>query len=187
LKFKYSHQVVDDLIFENKEDFINKIRENYIKNVYNLAYSIVKDRWIAEDISQEVFFKCYKKIDGFRGDSSLKTWILSITINTSTDFIRKKVPLPLSISQGFMDIFNSIESAESAYFKLERNKQLLQNVILLPFKYQEAILLYYFFNIPINEMCQMLNVNKSTVKVRMKRGRDILGKLLQKQVTDLKE
>lgn len=58
--------------------------------VFNVALNYVQQVEDAEEITQDVFIKVYKKRSGFKQDSSLKTWIYRITINTALDFLRKK-------------------------------------------------------------------------------------------------
>jgi RNA polymerase sigma-70 factor, ECF subfamily len=173
-----------DLNYQDKEELVEQLMNLYVEKVYLLAYSFVKDRGMAEDISQEVFFKCYKYIENFRGESSLKSWIYRITVNTSMDFLRKKTPKPLFFDEGFLESFRKSDSSETAFLKADQNEQLLQTVLMLPIKYREVILLHYFLDIPINEMSTTLNINTNTVKTRLKRGRDILRKKLEKGMKD---
>jgi RNA polymerase sigma factor (sigma-70 family) len=58
--------------------------------VYNLSLQYVQNAQDAQEISQDVFLKIYEKRNSFKGNSSLKTWIYRITINTSLDFIKAK-------------------------------------------------------------------------------------------------
>lgn len=58
--------------------------------VFNLALQYVQNEQDAQEISQDVFIKVYDKLETFREDSTLTTWIYRITINTSLDFIKAK-------------------------------------------------------------------------------------------------
>ena len=66
------------------------IYEEYKDLVLNLALQYVQQLEEAEEITQDVFVIIYQKIDRFRNDSSLKTWIYRITIHQSLDFLKKK-------------------------------------------------------------------------------------------------
>jgi RNA polymerase sigma factor (sigma-70 family) len=176
----FNHVEETELNFEDKGELIEQLMTLYVEKVYLLAFSFVKDKGIAEDISQEVFLKCYKYIDNFRGESSLKSWIYRITVNTSLDFLRKKNPKPLFFEEGVLDHFKMSESTETAFLNADRNERLLQTVLMLPIKYREVILLHYFLDIPVTEMAETLKMNTNTVKTRMKRGRDLLKKSLEK-------
>lgn len=76
----------------NKGDrsVFSDIVEQLQKLVYNTALSIVQIDADAEDITQEVFIHVFENLDGFRGESQLKTWIYRITVNKSLDFEKKK-------------------------------------------------------------------------------------------------
>ncbi|HCM12115.1 MAG TPA: hypothetical protein DHW85_02920, partial [Lachnospiraceae bacterium] len=68
-------------------DIENLIRQ-YGNDVLRTAYMYVKDSHTAEDIFQEVFIKVNQKLSTFEGNSSIKTWIIRITINTCKDYLK---------------------------------------------------------------------------------------------------
>ncbi|WP_243355496.1 sigma-70 family RNA polymerase sigma factor [Bacillus litorisediminis] len=168
-----------DIDYQDTGKVIEQLMELYAEKVYLLAYSFVKDRGLAEDISQEVFLKAYKYLGRFRGESSLKSWIYRITVNTSKDFLKKKSLKQLLLKSSFLENFKRTESTESSFLKADRNEQLLQTIINLPMKYREVIVLHYFYDVKINELAQTLELNSNTVKTRLSRGRDILKRRMQ--------
>lgn len=64
--------------------------EQYQERVYNTAISFVKDVSDAEELSQDVFFTVWNSISGFKGESSLSTWVYRITVSKSLDLIRSR-------------------------------------------------------------------------------------------------
>jgi RNA polymerase sigma-70 factor (ECF subfamily) len=64
--------------------------EQYQERVYNTALSFVKDVSDAEELSQDVFLTVWNSISGFKGESSLSTWVYRITVSKSLDLIRSK-------------------------------------------------------------------------------------------------
>ena len=68
----------------------DSIFSEYQKMVFNLALHYVQQVEDAEEIAQDVFVKIYQKLDEFKHESNLKTWIYRITINQSLDFIKAK-------------------------------------------------------------------------------------------------
>ncbi|WP_083413017.1 sigma-70 family RNA polymerase sigma factor [Bacillus massilinigeriensis] len=90
--------------FQDKDKAIEQLMDLYTKKVYLLAYSFVKDRGLAEDISQEVFLRVYKYLESFRGEASLASWIYRITANTSKDYLKKKSLKQLLIESSFLKI-----------------------------------------------------------------------------------
>ena len=71
------------------QDFENIYRE-YFDTVCRYALFLTKDEHWSEEITQETFFKALQKIDSFRGESSLKTWLCSIAKNIYLSDLRKK-------------------------------------------------------------------------------------------------
>ena len=59
--------------------------------MFRLAWRLTSDETAAEDIVQEAFLKAWRKIGEFRGDSSFKSWLHRITVNTAMDYLRKHV------------------------------------------------------------------------------------------------
>ena len=59
-------------------------------NVINICYRFVHDKAEAEDLAQETFIEVHRSIGGFRGQSSIDTWIHRIAVSKSLDFVRKQ-------------------------------------------------------------------------------------------------
>ncbi len=159
---------------KDKEEILSELMTAHSQKVYLLAYSFVKDRGMAEDISQEVFIKCYRHIDKYRGEASVTSWIYRITVNTSKDFLRKNKLVNLIYPRQFFENKLDSESSEEIFMKQNRKDQLLQIIFRLPIKYREILVLYYFHEQKIDEIAVSLNINSNTVRTRLARGRDKL-------------
>lgn len=76
---------------------LREMMEEYGSDVWNYAFFLTRSREQANDISQEVFLKAYKNVGKYRGQSSMKTWLLTITRNTAfswskNSFWRRFIP-----------------------------------------------------------------------------------------------
>jgi RNA polymerase sigma-70 factor, ECF subfamily len=162
----------------NKKEMLEELMNEYGKDVFLLAYSFVKEKALAEDISQEVFIKCYRSIDGFRGEASVKSWIYRITVNTSKDFLKRKSFKVMKYPKWFFENLQRSGSSEEAVIKRDQNELLLDCVLKLPVKYREAIILHYFHDLKVNEVAGALEINPNTVKTRLTRGREALKRIL---------
>lgn len=69
---------------------IKTIFEMFKQQVYNLALQYVQNSEDAQEITQDVFLTVYQRLNNFRGESSMSTWIYRITVNKSLDFIRAR-------------------------------------------------------------------------------------------------
>jgi RNA polymerase sigma-70 factor, ECF subfamily len=74
------------------DDLVNE----HSASMYRVALSIVRDHALAEDVVQESIMKAWQGLDTFRGDASVKTWMLRITHNTAISALRKRRDEPVS-------------------------------------------------------------------------------------------
>jgi RNA polymerase sigma-70 factor, ECF subfamily len=169
--------------FENitehqKEEIIDELMELYSEKVYLLAYSYVKDKGMAEDIAQEVFIKCFKSLQYFRGDSKISSWIYRITANTAKDFLRSKSFNLFKYPISFFENLTKNDTPVDALIKKDEKELVLQTVLNLPTKYREIIILYYFQDEKQEVIAEILNLNLNTVKTRLSRARALLKEKL---------
>jgi RNA polymerase sigma factor (sigma-70 family) len=74
----------------NKDKAFSYLVDAYSSKVFNTCINLIRSREDAEDVTQEVFTAVYLSLDTFGGDSKLSTWIYSIALNKSKEFLRKK-------------------------------------------------------------------------------------------------
>ncbi len=164
-------------------DIENLIRQ-YGNDVLRTAYMYVKDNHTAEDIFQEVFIKVNQKLSTFEGNSSIKTWIIRITINTCKDYLksawnRRVIPMmEYQEDQIISDTdFDSVESQDT-------NDIIKTAVLSLPAKYKDVVLCVYYNEMTIAEAAIVLRVAEGTVKSRLSRARQKLKSALEGRVSD---
>jgi RNA polymerase sigma-70 factor, ECF subfamily len=164
---------------EESNEEIGELMDLYGRQLLNLAYTYCKDWGMAEDIVQEVFLNVYRKMDGFEGQSSYKTWLYAITINKSKDFLRKPLRRE-SLLQRVMQRMNPLQPTPEEVVMGKANQQgLASEVMSLPFKYREMIILHYYEELSVMEAAEILNIPHSTAKTRLQRGRKLLRKQLE--------
>jgi RNA polymerase sigma-70 factor, ECF subfamily len=159
-----------------KDRLLEEAMNQYGNEIYYIVYSYVKDHSLAEDLTQEVFIKFYKKIDTFREDSTLKSWIISVAINHCKDYLRRWDTKMVNITNKINEMVKGkLGTPEQSLIIKEKNNELIQNVLSLPLKYREIIFLFYFEEMKLAEIADCLHLNISTVKTRLARGRNLLG------------
>src|SRR4051812_44892278 len=79
---------LDVLDTEDKEVIIDEMMNRYGQEVLQLVFSYVNNRAIAEDLTQDIFVKCYKGLHTYSGKSKLRTWLWRIAINHCKDFLK---------------------------------------------------------------------------------------------------
>ncbi|WP_102275383.1 sigma-70 family RNA polymerase sigma factor [Cytobacillus massiliigabonensis] len=158
---------------EQRDELFESIVHDYLNEIRKLIYSYVKNHHTMEEITQEVFLTAFQKIGEFRGDSSLKTWLYTIAINKSKDYLKSWHYRYMSFNQFFQDR-GSVKSVEEELISVQRNRELAKVIMALPVKYREIIILYYYHDLDSNEISILLNLNVSTVRTRLTRGRDLI-------------
>lgn len=155
---------------------MQKMIEKYSPMVYRLAYALVKSRADADDIHQEVFLKYMKYNPRFEGEEHEKAWFIRVTTNQCRNWWKsawKKRVVSLSEYKE--------EYVEQNLFE-EKDKELIEIVRLLPQKYRIVIHLFYYEELSIEEMADILGRKPSTVRTQLTRARKLLGELLKEEI-----
>ncbi|HHY93796.1 MAG TPA: sigma-70 family RNA polymerase sigma factor [Firmicutes bacterium] len=146
--------------------------------VLHLAYSYLGDRFWAEDVAQEVFFRVYLSLDRFRGDSSYYTWIYRIAVNLCRDHLRLRAHEP-SVEIPAPGPVSTAPDPEETVLDRSEQEELWQAVCSLPLAYREAIVLHYYHELPLKDVARVLNVSPTTMRVRLFRARRKLAEILK--------
>ena len=156
---------------------IEELIDQYGDDIFRLCTAYLGDRQLAEDAFQETFLKAWKARERFRGESSEKTWLSSIAVNTCRDMLRSGWFRMRRRSQPIDQLLDlpsdSPEPLESP---------VRAAVLNLPGRYREVILLYYDQNLKLNEIASLLHLPVNTVSTRLRRARMQLQKTLKGEI-----
>ena len=162
-------------------DILENLISLYGNDVLRIATAYTHNISIAEDIFQEVFIKVALNIDKFEKRSSEKTWIIRITINTCKDYLKsswnKKV-IPLE------HIETTSNNYEEKMLKEENSNIIIQEILKLPLKYKEILLLYYYQDLLTSDIAKILNIPEASVRTRLRRAREIIKNNLKIALED---
>ncbi len=152
--------------------------------VFTLAIRMLKNREEAEEVSQDTFIKVYKALPKFKGESKLSTWVYKVAYNTSLDRIKKN---SRSYNEVAIDSFteNQIKTLDNALDTLEKKEQ--QHTIQyclqqLAGKDSFLLTLFYFDELSLQEISQVMSMEANTVKVNIHRARKRLASILKQQL-----
>lgn len=151
----------------NKRDLEKEFEtkyNNYGKMLFRIAYLYVGNSADAEDILQEVFMKYLAGKYCFKNSEHEKAWFIRVTQNNAINFLKRKGRKNISLDDisGF------------TYEKNNDSSDILKKVIALPEKYKSTVILYYYDDYSVDQISKILKISKSAVKMRLKRGREIL-------------
>lgn len=157
---------------------IEELIDLYGDDVFRLCLSYLGDRQLAEDAFQETFLKAWKAREHFRGESSEKTWLASIAVNTCRDMLRSGWFRMRRKSAPIDELLDLAADAPTA----AEDSPVRAAVLALPGKYREVIVLYYDQNMKLKEIAQLLRLSVNTVSTRLNRARKLLQKALKGEI-----
>jgi len=160
------NQVLHDLMTEFGED------------IWNFAFFLTRRSDAADDLSQEVFLAAYNRLYDFRGECTVKSWLLSITRNKSLNYLRSAFLRKVTLLDNLLPRMGQSPSAETVAFDRIETKWLWERVMQLPIKFREVLILDYHYGMSIKQIAQLLQISEGTVKSRGSRARRRMAELL---------
>ena len=155
---------------------IEELIDRYGGEILRLCLLYLGDRQLAEDAFQETFTKAWKQQASFRGESSVKTWLSRIAVNTCRDMLRR----------GWFRMMKKSEPIEALFAlsapQAEERTDVRDAVLALPGKYREAIVLYYDQEMTLKEIAEATGIPVNSVSTRLRRARALLKKALGEEV-----
>lgn len=146
----------------------------------NLAYRFCHDRGRSEEMAQEAFLRAYRGLGKWRRDAVFSTWLFALATNLYCSELRR-------IPAGMMALEDIAEPADTRALdsdgndREESDRAVRGAVNLLPPKYREALILFYFHEMDVPATARSLNLPEGTVKARLFRGRALLRNKLTSQ------
>jgi RNA polymerase sigma-70 factor (ECF subfamily) len=153
---------------------MGRLLEQYGDTLLRVCFLYLKDPHLAEDAVHDTLIKAYKSYAKFKGDCSEKTWLTRIAVNVCKNYMRSswwRRTYPVND----LDCIPRDEGADGH----PQDETLLLEVMKLSQKYKLVILMYYYQEMLIKEISQVLKIPEGTVSVRLKRARETLKSKLK--------
>ena len=146
-------------ITNGKKEYLKKIYDCYGNVVYSYALSIIKSQTLAEDICQDVFIKIWSNSGKYKKNNNHKGWIITITRNTSIDYLRKYNKEDL-VDEIYL--YDKKDIAEDVNQKLQINEALA----LLKDEEREVVILHAISDLTFKNIGEILNKPIGTIAWR---------------------
>lgn len=156
------------------EQELTRLVEKFSGTVYRAAYCCLRNAEDADDIMQDTFLALYTSGVSFTGDEHIKAWLIRVALNRCKNLLRssrrrKIVPL---------------EEAGELSTEPVHNDSLLPVIMQLKPKYRVALCMFYYDDIPVKKIAEILGEKPTAVTTRLARARRQLKKLLIKEGYD---
>ncbi len=166
-----------------KESIFHRLYDEYHQDVFQFLIYLVKNRSVAEDLSQEVYIRVLRAYDKFEGKSSEKTWLFSIAKNVAIDYFRKNNVRERHTFDAFEweseQLISSAQTPEQFIEMSEDMRQLLEALELCTGDQKMVIVMRYFQDLSIGEAAEILGWTESKVKTTQHRAIKTLRGILE--------
>jgi len=148
----------------------------YTPRLYGLVYNMTSNHEDTNDLLQDIFAKAYKAIRGFRGKSSFYTWIHSIAVNMTLNFLKKRgrrfqlslddVDSNIQSDKEFLEATASSSPVREADLS-ELQKRLNEAMMKLSDEHRAVVTMFHIQGMPHAEISKILHVSEGTVRSRL--------------------
>lgn len=164
-----------------------QVMEFYMPMVYRIAFSRLKNREEAEDITQDVFLRLYRANPVFDGEEHRKAWLIRCAVNRANSVASSARFRHRASAEGLENTDDSegestADLTSQSFEQAQRRSSVLDAVARLPEKYRVVIHLFYFEDMPIAQISRALGTKESTIKSQLSRARALLKPLLGEEV-----
>jgi RNA polymerase sigma factor (sigma-70 family) len=150
---------------------LQQIMDEHAEYLLKVAYVYTKNWAYAEEVVQDVFFKFYKRSEQFEGRAKLRTYLVKMTANQAQDYLKswryKKELLLESLHVKSLEHRFTTQPFEVA---LEQSG-LIQKMMHLPVQSRAILYLYYYEEMTIRELSELLKITEGNVRTKLSRAR----------------
>jgi RNA polymerase sigma-70 factor (ECF subfamily) len=161
------------------EEAFEGIVRDYQDKIFRLAFSLMGERAAAEEIAQDVLVRVWKGLPGFRGASSLSTWIYSITRNCCLSALHRAPPRTVSLDDAAPR--HAAERHAAAAWSIPEPPGAAALLNRLPARYRAAAALFYMEDQSYEEVSRLLDLPLGTVKTYLFQARKMLAEELVRE------
>ena len=162
-------------------DPFDRIYQTYFDPVYRYSLSLSGNPQIAEEITQETFFRAMRSLDRFRGESTLKSWLCAIAKNLWLSERRRKASLPIDDAAPLPDPSMGPEEAIARQDESMRGHRLLHQ---LEEPYREVFMLRTFCDLSHAEIGSLFGRTENWSRVTYYRARQLLQRAMKEADED---
>lgn len=148
------------------KEIISELFDSYSDMVYRISLSIVRNREEAQDVVMDVFMALMKQ-SSFNDEGHIKAWLIRTAENKSINVVRSA---RVQRTQPLDELMENTLSAPLS----EQEHEVLDMVMRLPDKLKTTVYMYYYEDMPAEDIAEALGISANTVYKRLQRGRSVL-------------
>lgn len=171
-----------DLVLQGDRKAFETLIQRYKRLVGHLVFRTVPNAEDREEVAQDVFLKVYQKLNTFRGDSKLGTWIGRIAHHTCLNYLKKKKLLVSDVLPEDIQVAGDRDQQPDGLMEqAQRGEFIRKQIQQIPQQYGRVLTLFHLEELEIKEISTILDMPEGTVKNYLFRGRKLLKERLLRQ------
>ena len=188
LDYKYIAKLVSRAQIGDSDAFAELYAATYQRQ-YLYAYHYLKDEYLAQDALQETYVLALKNLAKLKEPTLVISWLNQINFRVCYNLHKKQQryysEMIIDSNDSFDTDFNTgngisyQSSPEEAVIKVDSKEYLMNQILNLPFTESQVILMKYYQNLKLNDIAQLMDISRSSVKRYLASGRERLAKVLQ--------
>ena len=156
----------------------SELVRTHAQGVLNVVYRMCGEMQVAEDAAQETFIQAWLRLQSYRPQASLRSWLYRIAVNSAIDMLRKeKRIMPGAVED--LNLKDSEPSPETLVASYERTEMVQKAVLALPDASRSVLVLREFEGLSYQEIAESLDIPVGTVMSRLNYARKLLREKLE--------
>ncbi|MBD5396484.1 MAG: RNA polymerase sigma factor [Lachnospiraceae bacterium] len=196
LDYNYMAELVVNAQSGNSDAFAELYAATYQKQ-YRFAYSYLKDEYLAQDALQETYIIALKELSKLKDPMLLVAWLNQINFRVCFQLHKRQKRYDAEMAGDYSDEEGDWEQAsgvarmnsrraeinnpEEVVIQVDSREYIMNQILKLPFTEAQVILLRFYRNLKYDEIAELLEISKSSVKRYLNSGKEHLGNVLRQQ------
>jgi RNA polymerase sigma-70 factor (ECF subfamily) len=173
------------LFIDGETEALDILINRHKNRIFTSIYLLIKDKYLAEDIFQDLFIKIIENLrsNNYKEENKFLQWAMRIAHNLCVDHFRRLKKEPVIKTSNDRDIFDILDfrepNAEQTIMKNQSHNKVMQMVDQLPEDQREVIILRHFADLKFKEISELLHCSVNTALGRMRYGLINIRKMIE--------
>ena len=170
VKYLTDEELVNTIKKGSSSKYFDVLYQRYHQKVFDKCYSLVKNKQLAAELTEDIFSKTYEKLSSFKNISSFSSWLYSLSYNHCIDYLRLKKKLNYPEWNRKNELPEIIDESTEQMDEIDYDNMMIVFEMIHP-EEKALLLMKYQDNLPMKEIAKSLRISEDATKMRLKRAR----------------
>ncbi len=166
---------------KERQQLFNDVYEETFTILIRIAYRIVNDREVAEELCHDAYIKLYERLDQLPDQAQAKYWLIRVVKNMALNYAKRKGRERKAYEKVLYEPSCKVDTGEETVLKQEAHEAVQHALAKLPEKFRSVLVLKEYACLSYREIGKILNISEANVKVRAFRAREKMMALLDEE------